>query len=266
MTKQYLYLFLILTIFIILGFVSLQNQEKFLFIPHPLSDNHQYRFENEFKELNIETNDNKSILNCLLFSSKLDTIKGVILFFHGNSGNNQGWGHTSDIYTEAGYDIMYFDYRGFGKSTGRIENENQLIQDGIQLAEFLLNKYQINDLILTGTSIGTGIAAQVALKTRTSALLLNAPFFSLEDLIIEKTRIFPREFIEYKFLTREVLPQIDHEILIFHGKNDKLISPEHSRKLSRLNSNIKLHIIPESGHNDLFHNEEFKILMMEYLN
>lgn len=55
--------------------------------------------------------------------------KGLVFFLHGNAGNLQTWFTNPAFYRQAGFDLFMIDYRGFGKSTGRIESEAQLRAD-----------------------------------------------------------------------------------------------------------------------------------------
>ncbi len=55
--------------------------------------------------------------------------RGVVFFLHGNAGNLQGWFANADFYRAAGYDLVMPDYRGFGKSTGRITSAHELRED-----------------------------------------------------------------------------------------------------------------------------------------
>ncbi len=247
-------------------FLAVKFQENLIFLPHKLSAHHVFKFDTSFKEIDLKTTDGKDVLNGVLFYSQLDTTNGVVLFFHGNSGNIQSWGGTSGLYTGLGYDILYYDYRGFGKSRGRISSEEQLIRDGELFYDYLKKIYGEKNLIVTGTSIGAGIASLVVKNKNPRALYLNAAFYSLQDLIQEKTLIIPDRMIRYKLLTNEVLPNLTCPIVLFHGDKDHLIPASHMQQLGKLNSTIKTHLLPRCGHNNIFNSDQFRQLMTAYLN
>jgi pimeloyl-ACP methyl ester carboxylesterase len=48
----------------------------------------------------------------------------VFFFLHGNSGNLKKWFVDLDAFRQANFDVVMFDYRGFGKSSGQIESES----------------------------------------------------------------------------------------------------------------------------------------------
>lgn len=78
-------------------------QERFIFHPTKLDQNYEFHFDQEFEEINIKTENNKS-LNGILFKS--DSTKGVIFYLHGNAGALNSWGQLAPLYTNMGYDIL----------------------------------------------------------------------------------------------------------------------------------------------------------------
>src|SRR5574337_564905 len=52
--------------------------------------------------------------------------RGLIFFLHGNAGNVATWSSNLAYYRQVNFDLLLLDYRGFGKSSGRIDSEAQL--------------------------------------------------------------------------------------------------------------------------------------------
>jgi len=66
----------------------------------------------------------------------------VILHFHGNAGNIS---HRLDLvqpFLHRGFSVFLFDYRGFGKSSGR-PSETGLYKDGLAAWAYLVEKETI---------------------------------------------------------------------------------------------------------------------------
>ncbi len=101
------------------------TQEKFIFFPSKLPGDYIFAFNN-IEEINHKVEEGIT-LNSVLFKSK--ERKGVVFYLHGNAGSIEGWAQGSFMYIDNGYDILYLDYRGYGKSNGNIINEKQLIDD-----------------------------------------------------------------------------------------------------------------------------------------
>lgn len=114
-----------LTLFVSLAFVTLYTvigltQEQLIFFPTKLASNYQFNFAYPFEEIDVITEDSLK-LHGVLF--KADSSKGLIFYLHGNSGNVNTWGSLAQVYTNLNYDVFILDYRGYGKSEGRISSE-----------------------------------------------------------------------------------------------------------------------------------------------
>ncbi|MDU1891463.1 MAG: alpha/beta fold hydrolase [Dysgonomonas sp.] len=262
-TIRNILIILIAIYFIFCGFFFF-TQEKFIFHPQKLDKDYKFHFYQQFEEINIVAQDGAS-LNGLLFT--VDQPKGLIFFLHGNAGALDSWGQLASVYTDLGYDIFFLDYRGFGKSSGKIENQNQLLDD-IRLAYKEMNKrYAENRIIVLGFSIGTGIAANIASENSPRILILQAPYYSLTNVIQGFCPIIPSFLIKYKLETFIYLVECKMPVTIFHGDNDKVIDYSNSILLKDyLKENDALITLQGEGHNGINYNDEYRSKIAEILN
>lgn len=238
-------------------------QEKFIFYPERLEENYSFHFKQNFEEVNIKMHDGL-YLNCLLF--KADSTKGVIVFLHGNAGALDTWGQLAPFYIEQNYDILFVDYRGFGKSEGKIENQSQLFSDIQTVYDTIKTRYGEDRIIVMGYSIGTGPAAYLASKNSPQSLILIAPYYSLTNVVKSICPIIPDFLIKYKLETYKYIPSCSIPITIFHGSNDEVINYENSMMLDNLlNAKDNLILIDNVGHNDVLENEMYKEEMVAIL-
>jgi pimeloyl-ACP methyl ester carboxylesterase len=201
--------------------------------------------------------DDNTHLNGLLFQS--DSSKGLIFYLHGNAGCIDSWGNCADVYTTNNYDIFILDYRGYGKSQGKISSEKQLYKDIQIVYDSLKTHYNEKDIIIIGYSIGTGLAAHLASTNNPKMLILQAPYFNLPDLAHKYIKIIPSFLIRYKFKTNEYITKIKCPIIIFHGDQDEIIYTESSYKLKELfKQGDRLIILDGQKHNGMNDNEQFK--------
>ena len=49
-----------------------------------------------------------------------------VIYFHGNAGNISNVGWIGEALSEEGFNVLLVDYRGSGRSEGRLANEDQL--------------------------------------------------------------------------------------------------------------------------------------------
>jgi len=223
-------LILLIAYLIICGLIYLV-QEKFIFFPEKLSKEYRFVFRQAFEEINIEMEDG-DILNALLF--KADSSKGLIFYLHGNAGSIRSWGEVAETYTDMNYDLFMPDYRGYGKSDGRIRNESQLYNDIKTVYDHIKSRYAEDKIIILGYSLGTGLATRLASSSQSRLLILQAPFFSLIDMKKHYFPFIPTFILKYKFETNSYIRQCKMPVVIFHGDKDEIIYYGSSLKLKEL--------------------------------
>ena len=228
------------------------RQENIIFYPDVLPPDFKYSFSERFDELTLQVDG--AAINALHF--KTERPRGVILYFHGNAGNLSGWGEVAFDFTKRGYDILIPDYRGFGKSTGKIKNEEMLHGDAAVAYKYLKERYPENQIIIYGRSVGTGIAVYLAKSINPRMIILESPFFSMKDLAKYHHPFMPEYLIglilKYPMRTDLWIADVSCQIYIFHGTKDDIVPYSSSERLLKLIKTEKeLIIIPGGGHNDL---------------
>jgi len=230
-------------------------QEKLLFFPDKLDKNHVFSFNQTFEELNIKIKEGK-LINGLLF--KADSAKGLVFYLHGNAGSLEKWGRVATRYTDLHYNLFILDYPGYGKSDGGIYSKTQLF-DAIQTAyDDMKERFHEDSIIVLGYSIGTGLAAHLAARNHPKLLILQAPYYSLADMMRHTYPIIPTFLLKYKLQTNEYLKDCKMPVVIFHGDRDEVIYYGSSLKLNeemkRGDTLITLH---GQGHNGMTDNSDY---------
>ena len=250
----------------ILSYVYI-DQERYILKQQTLPLNHQFNFDSPFKELNF-LHPNGTTTNALYFKAKEP--KGVVLYLHGRGGNLATyWGYLYGDFTERGYDLLMIDYRGFGKSQG-VPSETVFFEDAEIAYTYLLSLYPEEQITVYGISLGTGIATHLASEHQPRLLILEAPYYSMLDLI-PRSAIWLPAFVapfilRYPLRTDQWIEKVTSPIHLFHGKEDALI-PYHSslRLLPHIKSPHALTTIEQGTHNFLSRHPEFQQKLSELL-
>ena len=230
------------------------NQAEMVFMNAPLSKDYMFDFEKKFEEKSISSFDGKK-QHGLLF--KVNEPKGIIFYLHGNAGNLATWGTISEFYTSLGYDFFILDYRGFGKSEGQIENEEQVLKDVQIVFDKITKSY--SQKVLIGYSIGTGIASHLASVRKCTSLILQAPYVNLMKLTESKVPYFPNYLKKFQFETDKKWHKITCPIYLFHGDEDHLIGLENSIQLKQyFNPKDHLFVLKQQGHIGINENTDFQ--------
>jgi uncharacterized protein len=209
-------------------------QTYIMFQPTSLAADFKYQFEDTFQELNFAPN--KGVrLNALYFKTKQPQSKGVVLFFHGNRDNLTRWGREyAPRFVERGYDVLMYDYRGYGKSTG-LRTEVALHADAALLYNELKKTYSEDRIVLYGYSLGTGMAVQLAAQTHPQQLILEAPYTNAAALANSYLPIFPWEqVLDFQFRSDAYIARVRCPIHLFHGTADRVVPYRHSLQLCRI--------------------------------
>ena len=238
-----------------MGLLSFQ-QENLIFFPEKLPGDYRFRFDQDFEEIQVAAKDGTR-LHGLLF--RVQEPKGLVFYLHGNAGSVASWGWVAPTYTRLGYDIFVPDYRGYGKSEGRIRSEKQFYADAQAAYDALKSRYSEDRIVIAGYSIGTAAAAMLAAANHPKLLLLQAPYYSLVDLMQNLYPFVPTFLLQYKFETFRFIEKVKAPIVLFHGQRDEIIYPGSSEKLkAHLKPTDQVILLKNQGHNGMNENPEYQ--------
>ena len=243
------------------------GQEKIIFYPQKLPPDYAFRFSRPFREVVIPAADGTP-LHGLLFP--VPAPRGLVFYLHGNAGSLGGWGEIAGTYTDLGYDVFLLDYRGFGKSGGRISGEKQFYADAQAAYNRLREQYAEQNIVVIGYSIGTAVAARLAATNRPRRLILQAPYYSLSDLARRLfpvlSRALPGVLIKYKFSTWQFVRDAQVPVTVFHGDRDEVIPYEAALQLKKyLKPPDQFVTLPRQGHNGMNENPDYQAALERLL-
>lgn len=257
--------FFIIVLFVYLGIVlgAFLLQEYFLFHPEKLHSSFKFKYPIPFEEVVIP-GDKNSIIDALHF--KVDGATKVVFYFKGNTRSIKGWGKFAIDFTSKGYNFFMIDYPGFGKSTGKRNEE--LIYKNAQIAYDHLKKYYPeDDIIIYGRSLGAAFATCIAANNNPSMLILDSPYVSMHRLAQYYTRILPLKYIlKYKMPLYDFACKTTIPIHILHGDRDWIIPYRFSLELLSIDpARINLYTINGGSHNNLPKFEQYHLFLKEIL-
>ncbi len=207
-----------------------------------------------YEEIELKTIDAVKISAWYIPGEKL---KPVVLFCHGNASNISDLIHLKIMYIlySIGFSILIFDYRGFGKSTGKI-NERGTYKDVEAAWNYLLENKKVasEDVVIWGRSLGGGVASYLASKkNKCKALVLESCFTSIPDLA---RRLFPflpvEKIVRHRYPVKEYMPKVRSPVVIMHSKADETVPYAHGKKLYALAMSSKRFIDLEGSHKFAF--------------
>jgi len=179
-----------------------------------------------WEEVNVNTQDDVQLHGWFL---KAKEEKGVILHFHGNAGNISYRLFKARGWIERGFSVLLIDYRGYGKSSGKILKQEDLIADARAALNWLVNikTYPLSKIVFYGESLGSYPALQLGAMCQPGAVVLEAPFTSFRKLAAKHYFFIPGFIINialnrFKLSNESLIHNLQAPLFIIHGVRDEI--------------------------------------------
>lgn len=223
------------------------GQEKLIFRPDVLPTDHAFEFGADVHEVAIDVPGAR--LSALHLRNPDPT--GVVFYLHGNAGSLEGWFVNAEVYRRANYDLFMIDYRGYGKSTGTIDDEAQLRADVRAAWETVAPQYAGKRRVVVGRSLGTALAAGLAAEVEPELTVLVSPYRSMVAMGELQFPWVPTFVLRYPLRTEDDVVHIDGPVVILHGERDELIPITQAEALVAAKPDAELVRVRDAGHNDI---------------
>lgn len=180
----------------------------------------------------------------------------VVLYCHGNGGNISYREYIYRMCKSFQYNLVLFDYSGYGKSKGKPTQSN-ILRNGEAVYKWLINHYDTNQIVIWGESLGGAVASHVASKYSCRCLILYSTFSSLDDLV-KKGDLYSwwmglivgiaSNFID-TMPTKTRVGTIDEPVIIVHSTEDDVIHIDNAYEIyDNVKHNNKAIIKIRGGH------------------
>ncbi len=178
----------------------------------------------------------------------------VIVYFHGNGETIADGVDLAQALALRGLGFMLVEYRGYGSSPARGPSEQGLYQDAEAALHSLHGEGISPDRItLWGSSLGSGVAVEMALRGHGERLILSAPYTSIPQVASRWLPVLPMRLIVgdvYDNLAKA--PRIKAPTLVIHGDQDGIVPYDMGVLLAKTIEGARLITVTGAGHNDTF--------------
>ena len=199
---------------------------------------------------------------------RIKNAKGTIMMNHGNGESLASINDYAYAFHNLGYNLMAWDYAGYGQSTACWFSQTDLLNDAESAYQWLARQEKQEKIFIFGYSVGAGIALSVAAHHQQNPVFLVAGYDSLAN--VAKDNISPlvpiRFLARYPIETAPFISLIQQPIYMIHGTADKLIRPARAQALEDA-SQGKAHLewVQGAGHTDdtlfIYRNQWLKRLL-----
>lgn len=176
----------------------------------------------------------------------------TVVHFHGN-GEEIGYlrGLGAELHAR-GLGFLAVEYPGYGAMPGSPSERGIYEVAEVALAELRASGVGPESTVLSGRSIGTGVAVEMARRGHGARMVLLSPYTSIVELGQRAMPFLPvRLLMRDRFLSEEKAPGISIPVFIVHGEEDEIIPVEMGRRLGQRFPRATVVTVPGAHHNDL---------------
>lgn len=182
------------------------------------------------RELAMETEDGEWLHGWRLEARSAPV--GQMLVCHGNGGNVGDRLAFAALLTAAGFDVVLFDYRGYGRSSGR-PSEQGTYRDARAALTCLRAQSGIDAsrVLLLGESLGGAVALELALAHPPAGLVLLSAFTSVRAMARLHYPHIPATIVPDAYPSLRRIGDLRAPLLVLHGEDDEIVPLAHAREL-----------------------------------
>lgn len=236
------------------------NDNKFIVVQDTLKstidifkDNVKINKSYEIKPLRFKSKSGNNLSGIILTPDNNTRKDLLFLHFHGSAQNLLTYHYPMiSQLTEKGFQVVTFDYSGYGFSQGKATRKNVLI-DAYSALDFIKNsnEFKSKKVIIFGQSYGGYLASIVGSNRQNDieGLVLEGPFYSHRKEAIYTSNFFAT--IVYDGIRAEKeIKKNRKPILIIHSKEDKRNPIKFGRKIFEEANEPKYFMEIDKGHLD----------------
>ena len=181
----------------------------------------------------------------------------VVVHFHDNSETAAHPVWIGRALRERGLGVLLVEYRGYGVSRGPSPTEAGLYLDAEAALGWLADHgVPASRVVLWGSSLGTGVAAEMARRGHGGALALVSPYTSIPGLVSDVVPVLPaRLLVDDRFDTLAKAPLLRVPTLVIHGDADDVVPFWMGARLAETIPGARLVLVRGGRHGDLFARE-----------
>jgi fermentation-respiration switch protein FrsA (DUF1100 family) len=236
-----------------LGLVSFVyvRQPKMIYFPTKEIEKTPAAIGLSFEEVALKTSDGLTIAAWYV---PAPDARAVLLFCHGNGGNMSHRLDSIRIFHDLGLSVLIFDYRGYGRSEGA-PTEKGTYLDAEAAWHFLVKDKGIDParMVIFGRSLGSAVAAELAMRKKAGALIIESGFTSIPDIGKKYYPYMPVSLItRFHYATIDKVSSLALPKLFIHSPEDEVIPSDHGVRLFEKAREPKEFLQIRGGHNEGF--------------
>lgn len=230
------------TALVVIGYLKLVGFDSKFYYPDKKAYDRPEDYDLAYEDVWFPTSDGLKLHGWFLPAEGQP--RGAVVHFHGNAANVSGHVGLIDWLPRLGYHVLMFDYRGYGRSAGKITRAGT-IRDGHAALDYALTRPEAQGLpvFAYGQSLGGAVAIVVAAdRPEIRAVVAESPFSSYRAIAARHLVRLVRAQWLAKLLTAVTISDgydpiaavsrlAPRPLLVIAAENDQICFPELAQEL-----------------------------------
>jgi fermentation-respiration switch protein FrsA (DUF1100 family) len=224
------------------------NQASFIYYPERGYDATPASVGLRYEDVPLETKDRVALAAWWV---PAQTPRGAVVIAHGNGGNMSHRLDKIRLFHHLGYNVMAFDYRGYGASEGKPSEEGTYadMAAAVDHATAVRGTTWAR-LVLYGESLGGAVAIEEAVRRTPAALVVDSSFTSVPAMASHYYPWLPaRLLLRFRYDSLSRMPALKCPVLVLHSPQDDVVPFAMGRQLFDAAPEPKAFAELAGGHN-----------------
>jgi alpha-beta hydrolase superfamily lysophospholipase len=261
-------------LFLLMTMAFLASCTSFIYWPDRYLHADPKSYGINFDEYYIQSYDETKLLVWDM-KSKTPDPENLVILFHGNAQNLSAHAFNLTWMLDHKSDLLVFDYRGYGKSSGT-PSPKGVFEDSLKFLEVAHDKFKqghYKRFIIYTQSLGGSVAMkaleEVSWRSEISLLVLDSTFRSPQDIAGDKTKGLFWWLVSSEYTARKDLAHLTMPLLVIHAPKDPVINFKFGEELFKQAPSTKKTFwrIEEGSHGDVFFVKkgDYRFQFLDYL-
>jgi fermentation-respiration switch protein FrsA (DUF1100 family) len=222
-------------------------QSRLVYYPGPAPTETPRDHGLAYDDLQLTTRDGETIHAWLVHAN---SPRGAILLCHGNAGNIAARIARASKFVELGFDVLLFDYRGYGGSSGKPTEEGTYVDAETAWEHLRSRGVPPERIVAFGESLGGAVAIELARRRALGAVIVEDTFTSLADMGAKFYPWLPvRWILRIRYDSLAKVGALNVPFLVIHSRDDELVPFEHGERLFQTARGPKKLLATSGSHN-----------------
>ena len=215
------------------------NANRFFYFPTRDQPATPAKWNFKYEDVDFKSTDATPLHGWFLPAKEKRELKGTVVFSHGNAGSV---GHHIGFVmwlVEAGYNVFMYDYRGFGKSGGKVDRAG-MIEDVKSAFAYVATRPDVDaeNIVSYGHSLG-GAKSVIAIVEGNinglKAIVIEGTFSSYQAMARVIGGQLGADLITDEFSPKDFIGKITKTpVLVVHGDHDEVVPFSQGKQLFAL--------------------------------